>query len=167
MNIWFFIILIVAIAIVVGPISMLRPNPAQRRKEQLRLHASTLGVRFSMRQLPLLKTDIEQSPPMPVYYIPPKDKSRAIPEWILVRTSYEHEGNFYREWDWQNDARPDATVCDLLKRYLPELPASVPAISQGNLGTCVFWSENEGMETLDQLVKILTDIHQQGSSDNI
>lgn len=163
MNIWFFIIVIIAFAMVIGPISMLRPNPAQRRKEALRLHASKLGLRFSMRQLPLLKTDMDQSPAMPVYYLPPKDKSRAVPEWILVRTSYEHEGNFYREWDWQSSVRPDANVCDLLKRYLPELPTSVPAISQGNLGTCVFWSEKEGVETLDLLIKMLNDIHQASS----
>lgn len=160
MNIWFFIIVIIAFAMVIGPISMLRPNPAQRRKEALRLHGSKLGLRFSMRQLPLLKTDMDQSPAMPVYYLPPKDKSRAVPEWILVRTSYEHEGNFYREWDWQSSVRPDANVCDLLKCYLPELPTSVPAISQGNLGTCVFWSEKEGVETLDLLIKMLNDIHQ-------
>ena len=58
MSIWFFIILILAFAIVLGPISMLRPNPAQKRKEQLRLHASKQGVRFSIRRLPALKTDI-------------------------------------------------------------------------------------------------------------
>lgn len=162
MNIWFFIILIVAFAIIVGPISMLRPNPAQRRKEQLRSHASKAGVRFSMRQLPLLKTDMDQLPPMSVYYLPPKDKSCAIPEWILVRTSYEHEGNFYREWDWQSDVRPQADICNLLKRYLPQLPASIPAISQGNLGTCVFWSEKEGVETLDLIIKILNEIYQSG-----
>lgn len=160
MNIWFFVLLLLAFAMVIGPISMLRPSPAQKRKEQLRLYATKFGLRFSMRQLPKLKTDIEQSLPMPVYYLPPKDKSRAIPEWILARTSYEHEGNFYREWDWQSDVRPPESICALLKTYLPQLPATVPAISQGGLGTCVFWSEKEGVETLDLLIKILAEIHQ-------
>lgn len=134
---------------------MLRPNPAQRRKEQLRLHASKQGVRFNMRRLPALKTDTEQSAPMPVYYLPPQ-KTQATQEWILMRTSYVHEGNFHEEWDWQSDARPDEATCELLKTYLPQLPASVPAVSRGAPGTCVFWTEKEGIETLDLLIEMLT-----------
>lgn len=163
MNIWFFVILVIALALVIGPVSMLRPSPAQRRKEQLRLHAAKLGLRFSMRQLPLLKTDLEASAPIPVYYLPPQAKPLVATEWILMRTRYVHEGNFYLEWDWQSDARPSDAVCALLKLYLPQLPASVPAISQGNLGTCVFWQEKEGEETLDQLVEMLTQLHQASS----
>lgn len=167
MNIWFFVILIVACAIVLGPIAMLRPSPAQRRRENLRLHASKMGVRFSMRQLPLLKTDMEKPTPTPVYYLPPQDKSRAIPEWILVRTRYEHEANFYHEWDWQSDVRPTTAVCACLKRYLPQLPASISAVSQGGLGTCMFWSEKEGVATLELIIKILTDVHEASGIDSI
>lgn len=162
MSIWFFIILILAFAIVLGPISMLRPNPAQKRKEQLRLHASKQGVRFSIRRLPALKTDIEQSASTPVYYLPPP-KTRDNQEWILMRTSYVHEGNFHQEWDWQNNARPNAATCELLKAYLPQLPISVSAISRGALGTCVFWTEKEGTETLDVLIDMLNKLDQASS----
>lgn len=160
MNIWFFIILIIAAAIILGPISMLRPSPALRRKEALRLQASKQGLRFSMRLLPALKTDTEQPAPMPVYYLPPKDKSLDTPEWVLMRTSYSHEGNFYHEWDWQTNVRPSGAICDVLKTYLPQIPVSVPAISHGNLGTCVFWSEKEGAETLELLIGMLTKMHE-------
>jgi len=167
MNIWFFIILIVAAAIVIGPISMLRPSPTQRRKEALRLYASNKGLRFSMRMLPALKTDTEQPASMPVYYLPPKNKSNDVAEWILMRTSYVHEGNFYQEWDWQTNVQPSAAVCDALKAYLPQLPVSVPAISHGNMGTCVFWSEKEGDETLDLLIDMLTKLHQAASPESL
>ena len=160
MNIWFFIILILAFAIVIGPIAMLRPSPAQQRKEQLRLHASKQGVRFSMRRLPALKTDMDQPATMPVYYLPPPPKAPEVSEWILMRTSYIHEGNFYQEWDWQTDVRPSDATCSLLRTYLPQLPASVPAISCGNLGISVFWMEKEGVETLDLLIEMLTKLHQ-------
>jgi hypothetical protein len=160
MSIWFFIILIVACAMVLGPISMLRPNPAQQRKEQLRLYASKKGLRFSMRRLPALKTDMDQPMAMPVYYLPPQPKATEAQEWILMRTSYAHEGNFYSEWDWQSDARPGDATCTLLKTYLPKLPASVSAISHGGLGICVFWAEKEGIETLDLLIEMLTKLHQ-------
>ena len=160
MNIWFFIILIVTFAVVLGPISMLRPSPEQKRKEQLRLHASKQGARFGMRRLPTLKTDMDQAAAMPVYYLPPPPKTQDVPEWILMRTSYVHESNFYLEWDWQTDVRPSAATFDLLKTYLPQVPASVPAISRGNLGVCVVWHEKESVETLDVLIEMLTRLHQ-------
>lgn len=160
MNIWFFIILILAFAIVIGPISMLRPSPAQQRKEQMRLQASKQGVRFGMRRLPVLKTDMDQPVTIPVYYLPPPPKASEVQEWILMRTSYTHEGNFYQEWDWQTDVRPNDAVCSLLKTYLPQLPASVPAITSSNLGISVFWLEKEGVEMLDLLIELLSKLYQ-------
>lgn len=160
MSIWFFIILIVACAMVLGPISMLKPSAAQQRKEQLRLHASKKGLRFSLRRLPALKTDMDQPATMPVYYLPPQPKALEAPEWILMRTKYAHESNFYSEWDWQTAVRPSDATRALLKTYLPQLPESVPAISHGGLGICVFWSEKEGMETLELLMDMLSKLHQ-------
>lgn len=159
MSIWFFILLGIACALVLGPIATLRPNPAQRRKEQLRLRASTKGLRFSMRRLPALKTDPDQPIALPVYYFPPHSNTLDAEEWILMRTHYAHESNFYAEWDWQSNVRPDDTICELLRIYLPQLPASILAVSHGNLGTCVFWLEKEGEETLDLLVDLLTKLH--------
>ena len=113
-----------------------------------------------MRRLPALKTDMDQSPALPVYYLPAPPKSQDVPEWILMRTRYAHESNFHLEWDWQTDVRPSEVTCDLLKAYLPQLPDSVSAISSGNLGVCVFWQEKESVDTLDTLVEMLTQLYQ-------
>ena len=167
MNIWFFIIVIIALAIVIGPISMLRPSQAQRHREQLRLHATSRGLRFNMRRLPALKTDMDQAALMPAYYLPPSAKSGAANEWIIMRTSYVHEGNFYQEWDWQGSQRPIDAITGLLRGYLPRLPISVVAITQDNLGVCVFWSEKEGVETLDLLIEMLNSLHQATDSQTL
>lgn len=159
MDIWFFIILLLAIALVVGPISMLRPKPAQRRKEALRMQAARQGVRFGMRKLPKLKTATEEPVAMPIYYLAPGAKMQAMPTWILMRTAYEHEGNFFRDWDWHGEQRPPVEICDMLRTYLSGLPPSVAAITQGEAGTCVYWTEQEGPELLDALVKMLKDLH--------
>lgn len=156
MNIWFFIIVIVALAMVIGPITMLRPSPAQKRREELRMHAASQGLRFSMRRLPALKTDMDKTAAaVPAYYLPPRAKLATTTDWILMRTSYAHEGNFYQEWNWQCDQRPGSAVTALLKEYLPKLPLSVSAVTHENLGTCVFWTEKEGVETLDLLIEML------------
>lgn len=160
MNLWFVVILIIAIAVVLGPISMLRPSPAQKRKEALRLNASHQGVRFSMRRVPALKTDLDQPPVVPVYFLPPSSSIQAAPDWMLVRTHYEHEGNFYKEWDWQNEVRPGREISELLLSYLPELPSSIPAIIQGRSGTCIFWSEQEGHEVLQLIIELLLKLDQ-------
>jgi hypothetical protein len=165
MNIWFFVILVIAIALVLGPISMMRPHPAQKRRENLRLYARQQGLRFTLQRPPVLSTDVEKPIPMPVYYLPPLDKSRIENEWILMRTHYEHEKNFYREWDWQTKFRPDEQVSQLLKEYLPSLPESVIAITQNKLGTCVFWSEREDKEVLDVLIEMLGKIRSIADAD--
>ncbi len=160
MNIWFFILLIVTFALILGPISMLRPNPAQKRKEQLRMQASAKGIRFGMRRLPERKTDMEQPPVLPVYFLPPSPIMQSTTDWVLMRTDYEHEGNFYKEWDWQSEVHPPHKVIDLLKAALPELPLSVPAIVQGKSGTCVFWRETDGEAMLEVIIQLLRTLDQ-------
>ena len=158
MDIWFFIILLVAIGLIVGPISMLRPKPAQRRKEALRTQAAKEGFRFGIRTPPKLKTAIDEPVALPVYYLAPTVKMQAMPTWMLIRTDYEHDGNFYRDWDWHGTQRPSSDVCNILRTYLPDLPASVAVISQGEGGTCVYWNEQEGPELLDVLLNMLKEL---------
>lgn len=155
MNIWFFVILIIAVALVLGPVSMLKPNPTQKRKEQLRLRAKAAGLRFSWRRLPRLKTDIDQAGNAPVYYLPPSPALLSEPDWMLVRTAYEHEGNFDKTWDWHNAVRPPEPISALLKTFLPEMPESVRAITQGSSGTCVFWLEREDEQALATIIQLL------------
>lgn len=167
MNIWFFVILILTISLILGPIAMLRPNPAQKRKEALRHYAAGKGVRFTMRKLPKLKTDMEEPGVSPVYYLAPDPQAPSLPGWILVRTQYEHEGNFYRAWDWYNDHRPSLAVREKLLDYLPNLPASVSVITQGEEGTSVLWSEKEDTAVLDVLIRMLNDLQQAAATQDL
>lgn len=166
MNMWFVVILIVTIALIAGPIMMLRPNPAQKKREAWRMQAHQLGMRFMMRALPKQNTDIDSAPPMPVYYLPPQKNHEDARDWMLIRTAYEHEGNMYRDWDWQDAGRPNPQVQNLLKEHLPNLPSGVRAISEGVQGTCIYWDE-KGKENLVPLfASILTSIQQGSASGN-
>lgn len=165
MNIWFFVILILVISLILGPIAMLRPNPAQKRKEALRQYAADKGLRFTLRKLPKLKTDMEEPDVSPVYYLAPTPQMQALPTWILVRTHYEHEGNFYREWDWHGEHRPTGLVNEKLRIYLPELPGSVAAIAQGDAGTSALWNERGSKDVVDLLARMLNDLQTAANSD--
>lgn len=160
MNIWFIILMVFIVALILGPMAMLRPNPAQKRKEQLRLNASQQGIRFAMRRLPAQKTDMEQPPVLPVYFLPPSKAMQSLPEWVLIRTTYEHEGNFYKDWNWHTEVRPSPAIEELLAGLMSQLPASVAAITQGKSGTCVFWREAGGEEALTQVIDLLRRLEQ-------
>jgi len=147
-NTTLFFILIVVIALILGPLVMLKPKPGQKIKEQLRMNARALGLRFTLRSLPKLKTDMEASGVCPVYYLPPSEALASQPEWLLMRTRYEHEANFYKEWDWQTDSVATRDAQALLLGFMPQLPVSVCAISAGPQGVCVFWREQGGEPVL-------------------
>ncbi|ACE86296.1 hypothetical protein [Cellvibrio japonicus] len=156
----FLLLLVIAIALVVGPMAMLRPNPEQRRREQLRLAARDLGLRFAMRHLPRLKTDLEDSPAIPCYYLPPPESCIPESNWILMRTSYAHEGNFYQEWDWIGDGRPASAVADWLKEQMTTVPVSFKAIASGMAGTSVYWTEKGVAKTPEEQAASLQYLHQ-------
>lgn len=167
MTIWFFVLLTLAVALVVGPVAMLVPKPAQRIKEALRIHAMGQGVRFGMRKPPKLTTAMEEPSPCPMYYLPPMSGGGPVPEWVLVRTDYVHEGNFYEEWDWQGSNRPSLRVQSILLDWLPKLPSTVIAISEGEAGTGIFWSEREGVQMLDLLIALLKAIQSLPSAPDV
>jgi hypothetical protein len=151
-------------ALVAGPIMMLKPKPAQRQKEELRLKARALGIHFSMLRLPQLKTAQEVPNACPVYSFPPSTKLAGSKGWVLLRTSYTHESNFYEVWDWYEKRQPSDSLKHILQPYMPLLPASVEAISAGSQGVCVFWREQGGEGCLNLIHKILLDLAEATSS---
>lgn len=160
MNLSLILIIIITLALIIGPVAMLYPKPEQRRRDQLRIKAREAGLRFTLRKLPPLKTDMEPPRAMTCYYLPPLQQ-KPLPEpeqWTLMRTAYVHEGNFYRDWDWVGDYRPAPGIVALLQQQVPLLPESVKALDYGSAGITVFWSEKEGMALLDHLVSLLKSI---------
>lgn len=153
-----FLLLLLAVALIVAPMTMLRPKPAQRRREQLRLAARALGLRFSLRSLAPRKTDLEAAQPLPCYFLPPKDTSLVQPEWLLRRMAYVHEGHFYQEWDWQGDARPNVVLMQWLQGQVGSLPMSVSAFGSGPGGTLVCWTE-QGEKDGRDAEAILAELH--------
>jgi hypothetical protein len=142
---------------------MLKPHPAQQKKEQLRMQAHASGLRFTMRSLPKLATDMEAPLLSSVYYLPPKTLPENVRDWMLRRTAYAHEGNFYQDWDWQGDGRANHTAQTILKVYLPQAPAGLKAITAGNDGVSIYWDEKNGEELLPDLVKLMEAVAQSES----
>lgn len=165
MSITLILIIVVVAALLMGPVVMLVPKPGQRQREQLRLKARDAGLRFTLRKLPPLKTDMESPATMACYFVPPVKQKQPLQEWTIMRTAYSHEGNFYQEWDWvNNNFQPNASVKAFLQQQLPSLPDSVRAIDFGVAGVSVFWNEREGEALLDTLVALLKGIQAAASN---
>jgi len=165
MSIGLIIGVIVAVALVVGPVMMMRPNPAQKNKENLRSLARARGVHFSMRNLPRQADEQDQPAAIPVYFLPP-EKSQLSPSWMLVRTNYEHEINLLGWWAWQGETRATNLELAVLEAQLQALPESVKAVSSGSGGICVYWEEKGGETVLQQVFRLLESLKAAASSQN-
>lgn len=146
----FFIVL--AIAMAVGPVLMLKPSKYQQRLADLRAKALELGLRVHM--LPL-----EGSPEqVPAYCRQWVDKDADRAPWILLRTSYSHELNFHNEWAWQKDLPAGVHWHERISRLLDDAPAQLLAIGNGPQGLCCYWSERGGERVLEVIVEILNEL---------
>lgn len=157
MNIGLIVIILIVIALIVGPVRMMQPSPAQKQRENLRLAARARGVHFAMRNLP--QQADEQSAPglIPVYFLPPT-KNLTEKGWMLLRANYAHDIHFLGAWAWRTDTRPSQAELDLLSARLPSMPESVRALSAGSEGICVFWPEVGGEAALTQIIQLLEDL---------
>jgi hypothetical protein len=151
---WFVIIMIVVVAMVVGPIMMMRPSPAQKHTEQLRAAALAQGIGVSVRNLPQQATEIEKPAAVPVYFFPPVNH-HLKDDWFLLRTHYAHDMHFLNWWAWQGEWRATDNEQAVLREYLPLLPESVRGISLGSKGVCIYWQEQGGLVALQQIIKLL------------
>lgn len=152
MNWFFFLLLFLVFAMIVGPILLIKPSPRQQRIAQLRTKAGSLGLRVS------LQNHAGQS--IAVYEKPwPRNEQQRYggQEWSLERQSYQHEIHFNEWWAWKgNKPRADAVLA-ILQEKLTELPKGVMAIEANGLGLRCYWSEQGTEETLKQLAGWLTD----------
>lgn len=152
------LIALVALSLVLGPVMMLRPNPAQKRKEQLRSLARAKGIHFSMRNLPRQADENSSPEAIPVYFFAPKKQQNAG-NWLLMRTNYQHEIHLFGWWAWQGELRPTASEMAVLNQFLPLLPESVKAVSGGGQGVSVYWTEAGGEAVLHKIIPLLESLN--------
>ena len=166
MNSWYPVIFIVlAIAMAVGPVLMIRPSKRQQRLSHLRAKALKLGLRVHL--LPLA-----ESSTVPAYCLPWQENKKnqsssknqipqvsQIPQsrqvWILKKMAFSHELHFQQRWDWLNHSPADNCFHAAIRHYLDAVPAGlaehIQAIGNGPQGLCCYWDEIGGEEALDHL----------------
>lgn len=153
MDSWIPLIFIVlAVAMAVGPVLMLKPNKYLQRLAGLRTKALSLGLRVHM--LPLEGESEQVSA-----YCHQWDKKDADRKpWLLRRTSYAHELNFYNEWAWQKGMEADACWHQKISSILDNAPSQLLAIGKGPQGLCCYWNERGGEAVLNSISDILAEL---------
>ena len=154
MNMWLIGILIVVGALILGPIMMLKPNAAQRGREALRTRALKMGLRVSLTSLPRQATAVADPDIISMYCLP-LAKTGIEEEWLLLRTTYAHGAHFMDHWQWHGVNRASAAEQASLQHVLPQLPDSVAAVGDGPKGLCLYWTEEGGIDQLEQLLPLM------------
>ncbi len=149
MNSWLpVVIVLMAVAMVVGPVMLMQPSARQRREASLRSRAESLGLRVHLLPLPGSKTPGQLSP---AYCLPWRRDNADLSAWLLVRGNYEHALNFSGVWQWQQGMEAGSAWHEPVLKLLPQLPACVQAVGNGPQGLCLYWDELGGSGRVDEL----------------
>ena len=149
-----FLIIAAAVALVVGPVMLMRPSKQQQRQSRLRSKAMAIGMRVQMMPLPAVggasKAKASQGT-YAAYCLPWGGEQKDLAPWLLVRGPYAHELNFSGVWQWPERLQAGDSWHPLLLPLLEKLPVNVMAVGNGPQGLSFYWDERGGEEDVEQL----------------
>lgn len=153
MSVWAVVMIVVAIAMVVGPIAMLQPSKRDLHLTDLRQAAAQKGIRVRLASLHL--SSGKQS--LAVYSLGLPTSDTPYDEWLLIQQSFEHELHFSGKWDWANrsqaaPARQHAAILEQVK----QLDSHIVGIEVTQHSVGVYWSEKGAK--VDQIESLLHQI---------
>ncbi|GAA5317228.1 MAG: hypothetical protein AseanaTS_24320 [Candidatus Pelagadaptatus aseana] len=137
------IICLAALALILGPIMLMQPTPAQRRETRLRNAALKRGLRVHYQPIPKGSDHNSGSRKQAVTYCLPwheQDDIRNV--WVLIKKSFVHDLHVFGDWDWLQSPShmPEGFVTEL-EQGVNCLPGNVYALCSGPQGLCCFWNE--------------------------
>ena len=162
MNAIVLIVIALVVAMVVGPVAMLRPSPAQKRRERLRMKARELGLFVHFRKAPKLLGEPDRFTQIAAYGLLCKSNM----SWQLVRTAYAHELHINEWWQFCGVEAPQNSI-EVLQRALPLLPEGVIGVSCQPNELAIYWREKGDEKDLIKIydcLKVLSDAYSSPTS---
>ncbi|MFT7560897.1 MAG: hypothetical protein ACI93R_002820 [Flavobacteriales bacterium] len=149
------LIAMLIIVMIVGPIMMIRPSPRQKRIAKMRAKANALGLMVRLEHAKSKKA-------VQVFasYIRPWESlgfrgSKQV-YWGLANEGYEHESHFDGAWVIDNDKLSDAESNQLRKDFRA-CPFNVYGMRSDNVGLtaivdeqCIAGSESDYVTKIDE-----------------
>ncbi len=139
------VVILVVLMLMVGPVMWLRPSPRQRRIVPLRNAANKAGVRVALEKPPLHGTNTA----MPAYrwYFPAEAPG---PRFVLVRDSEASQvlKPYLGDWRWRIEPlRPLPSVArETLESLLSRLPQDALVVESSETALTLWWWESQGAE---------------------
>lgn len=148
------IIILFAVALVIGPVMWLKPSSRDRRLASLRQNAASAGLKVQMQALPASQGEGNAA----VYFSQWRNPRRLQTGWTLELQRMSHEMHFDGVWDWRKGRQAPELAHKPLKELVGKLPADATAIICGDSGLGVQWRERSGEDGLKVIENALTEL---------
>jgi hypothetical protein len=145
---WIWIIL--AIALVLGPVMWLMPSATQSRQAKLRTRAIALGLDVKIAEMPQVRRALvrKEDTVMGAVYRYRHPEKHLGSSW-MVRREPGHE------WEEEGLAGVPLPQRELLQQLQSQLPADVYAIEQSDFGVGMYWTERGDVPTVERCAQQL------------
>ncbi len=133
-----FVFVALALAMIVGPVMLMRPNNAQTRIAKVRQQALSFGLKVFIGEV-----RDKDGRALANYLLPvDEDSEAALAEWMLVKKGFSHGAHAHGFWDWSS-AEMDANLVlpDRVTTLLDEAPDGIYAVGSGRFGVFAAWNE--------------------------
>lgn len=148
---WVWIIILVAIAMAVGPVMLMQPSAGTARIAKMRTHASTLGISVRLPSRSSTGEKVNGA----IYSIPLDAKLRKFDDlqfWTLRELKHEHDIHFHKLWDWEGGKEANSAMHDCLHSCIDGLPKGITTIELNGAGLGALWDERIGQQTPEDAV---------------
>lgn len=152
------LLFILALAMVIGPVMMIRPTPGMKRVAKLRSLANQQGFTITIKP----PSDKGRVPGAAYFLLRKKSihEKKNIVTWRLEKKTHSHEIHFYGLWDWAGAAHAPKGQWPLLHTILDDIPVGVTELELNTMNVGCMWDETCGtkseQESIDMLRKLLT-----------
>lgn len=154
---WQVVIIVVVVAMMVGPIFMMKPSGKGAREARQRDKARELGLSVCLNKLPS-EIGVQHANTYAVYsldWLSKKLKNNNVPRWVLEQKKYAHDIHFKGRWDWFDGRKAPEKYYAHLHDFLNDVPLGVVALASTQAGLSVYWDESLYEETPEQAVNTI------------
>lgn len=149
------VVIALVIAIVLGPLLMLKPSSGMQKIAALRVKAMQMGLIVQAHRHP----GITQEGQWMFYLMPwPSFTTTAkVVTWVLLQKNFSHEVHLKGQWDFQTPA-PNEEIGQILKTHLESLPEHIIGVESTTAGLGIYWNEYGGEKKLALIYGWLDDL---------
>ncbi len=137
------IFIVMAVALAVGPIMMMRPTKSQQKLSNLRTQALNSGIRVSVTVWPeRFKLSTNR---LMRYNLPWQVQKPPLAPVLLIKRNFEHKLHLLDIWDWADGGGTGANAFEQLMLDCPILE-DVSAVGCSPAGVFVDWNERKSAD---------------------